>query len=66
MRVEVVDNDSRDGTVEMVAREYPDRLLTVNRQRRVRAANNLALRASARTCWRSTRTRRSPPGRSTL
>ena len=43
----VVDNDSRDGTVEMVAAEYPAvRLVANDRNLGFSAANNIAIRAS--------------------
>jgi N-acetylglucosaminyl-diphospho-decaprenol L-rhamnosyltransferase len=45
LTVRVVDNASRDGTAEMVAREFPEVELTVNeRNAGFAAANNLAIR----------------------
>jgi N-acetylglucosaminyl-diphospho-decaprenol L-rhamnosyltransferase len=47
MAVHVVDNDSRDGTAEMVEREFPDvRLTQAAANLGFSAANNLAIRAS--------------------
>jgi GT2 family glycosyltransferase len=46
MAVHVVDNASRDGTAEMVAREFPDVTLTANSENLgFSAANNIAIRA---------------------
>jgi N-acetylglucosaminyl-diphospho-decaprenol L-rhamnosyltransferase len=48
MRVHVVDNDSRDGTAEMVAREFPEFELTAADQNLgFSAANNIAIRAGS-------------------
>jgi hypothetical protein len=44
-RVSVVDNDSRDGTVEMIEAEFPEvRLIRAGRNLGFAAANNLAIR----------------------
>jgi N-acetylglucosaminyl-diphospho-decaprenol L-rhamnosyltransferase len=50
LRVTVVDNDSRDGTVEMVAKEFTEvRLLAADRNLGFSAANNLAIRGGEST-----------------
>jgi len=46
MKVQVIDNGSRDGTAEMVAREFPEVALTVNETNAgFSAANNIGIRA---------------------
>ena len=66
MRVIVVDNDSRDGTVELVRALADVELIEAGRNLGFAAATNRAVdRGRAATSSRSTRTPASTPGRST-